>query len=256
VTEPVPVTPPALEVRGAGALASVCLGARCKKLGKTVAAALEREVRGHVRATADLAALVTGEPLAALRVDAFYPPGTSPEELYAAKAWQVAGDRRLQIKPPLEYRKRGATPELEDIEVMGNLLVATWMNGTCSGSDPCQVSTVVDATGANKWTLFSRGQLLPLDDERVVAVPYPLSDVMSEHHSITGRQLGALLLLEPGEESDDWLGVVPHAAKIDASTVVATWYSRPKHGWELVWIATPPGKPPTISARRTIEACR
>ena len=259
VAEPVTVTDtqPAVEVRGEGALASVCMGTRCKKLGKRVVAALDQEVRGELSATADLGALVTGLPLSLLRVDAVDISGVADGERFAPKAWLVAGDRRLQLKPPVEYTKPGAFAELEFIRVMGNLLVVTWMNNSCSGSDPCQVSTVVDATGANKWTLFTQGQLIQLDDERVVAIPYPLNGVMTEHHSSTGKQLGALKLLEPSEELDDWLtGARPRAAKIDANTLVASWYSSHKHGWDIVWIAMPVGKPPTISARRTIEGCR
>ncbi len=169
----------------------------------------------------------------------------------------MAGDRQLRLEPPREYRKRGALPELEDVQVMGNLLVVTWRNNSCSGSAPCQASTVVDATGANKWTLFTEGQLIQLDDKRIVAMPYPLNRVMTEHDSLTGQQLGALKLLEPSEELDDWRnGVVPTVAKIDANTLVASWYSSRKHGWDIVWIATPVGTPPTISARRTIEGCR
>jgi hypothetical protein len=269
--EPRPVTRTTLEVRGE----SVCIGATCKKLGKTVARALHRHTRaeigvttgvlprsanGEPRATADLGVLVTGEPLSALRLDTplippLDDPGPSDEELFGPKAWHVARDRRIALRPPAGYAKRGATIELESIDVMGNLLVVSWMKDICGDTDPCQLSVLVDASGAHMRRLSDVGQLIQLDDTRTVVMPSQLPGVMTVLDGITGKQLAALELLKQGEEVDERFGIRLFAAKLDANTLVASWYSALHSGWDIVWIATPVGQPPTISSRHTVAGC-
>ncbi len=125
-------------VRTQGSGLAACRGDTCRPLGPKLTAAIGRwraqEDGGHgtIEATADLTLVVL-------------PP---------AQAWRIASDSQLALKIPKEYLAPNIDrPELVDLEVAGDLVIADWSN--CAG--PCIGGQLVDTKGKNIGATFQAG---------------------------------------------------------------------------------------------------
>ncbi|HTR51802.1 MAG TPA: hypothetical protein VMJ10_13895 [Kofleriaceae bacterium] len=153
---------------------SACRDTTCRPLGPHLAAALARDPDADRAATFDLATVVAG------RV-----------------AWSVAADRVV----PVRGREKAIT-------VVGNLLLVRRFESCTDRS--CLQSQLVDGTGRELGEVEAGGDVIALDDHRIVAI--------SEFSALQVRDLarGTLLVaFDPDARVADFIA----AARIDADHV-------------------------------------
>lgn len=203
----------------------VCIGTACKPVGKKLAAAIATP------ATTEWADTVTS------------PSATGDGKLVVTgrDAWVVATDTKLALVPPKEYE--GANKAgLGSLEVVGNLLVATWFD--CAG--PCGRSVLVDATGANRGAWFGEGTVMQLDAKRIAVFSVEAENEVVVIDVASGTQTSRVPV--------DTGGITPaSAAKLDNNNVVVAWQR--ETDWKLQHIATPSDQPASAGASYTIAAC-
>lgn len=224
--KPAPVrTAPVASVRDHAA----CAGATCVPLGPTVRAAIaaarawsERSRYTAPRVSDDLRFLVV------------------ENQLFA-----IASDRRIAIAAPAALTGGGADwPRFAGVTLAGNLAIASW--ATCAGS--CLTSAAVDDRGAPRSAPFPGGAPLVLDAKRVAILPLESPATVTILDRASGQPTGAAPIYDG--ISRGYFGVLA-----DAQTLVALSATDAAPGWQIAWLAVPPGKPPSLLATQTIPLC-
>jgi len=205
----------------------VCLGTKCKRIGKKLAAAIaayKQELQPtdtpHLAATTDLKAVVVHNA-----------------------AWSLAGDRPLKLSPPPGYGKAVDKPNQVDVEVAGDLLVVSW--AACAG--PCTTTMIATSSGQNRGKEGKGGSsVFQLDAKRFVVVSeYGIAQI---YELGTGKLRGRIA---PMREDD------PSAAgfRIDDDTIGLSYeiYG----GLQVVKIHAPadPKTEPTIAESIYLPKC-
>jgi len=132
----------------------ICVGGKCKKLGKKLLAAIAEYKKtfdpannGPLRlsATTDLKAFAIGYD----------------------QLWNVAGDSKLKLTTPKSYARSIDKPTVVGLEVAGDLMVVSW--SACAG--PCTTFSIVDSSGRPKGAEGDGGGgVFQLDNKRFVVV--------------------------------------------------------------------------------------
>jgi hypothetical protein len=188
-------------VRDAGGHLAACTGARCKPLGRSLAAEIDHETRR-------IADMIRGG-----RDD------LHPVELQATDdletvtidgdAWSVRTDRKLALPPPVGTSKDSGSPLAH---VAGNHLVVEWK--PCAG--PCAFGAVSDSLAKHYGPTFEAGsgvELTQLDADRFVVISDTGAFTVVELR--TGKIVGSLAVagypfLEIEQLDDLTFGVVAH----------------------------------------------
>ncbi len=209
-----------------------CNGPTCKTLGKRAAAAIAKATAAEkqnfpdhtvpVLATMDLKSVVFGD-----------------------RMFSIAKDKEIKLKAPKEYRRRSDKPQLGTLDVVGNAVIANWLD--CAG--PCAMGVVVDAAGANKGTWFNAGTPMVLDGTRVAIIPSDSAATITVLDTATAKQFGRI------ELSDGVLDVL-EAKRASDGGVVALWSdaSSQPATWKVSWLSVMATKP-TATATKSIAIC-
>ena len=231
---PKPVAAPAAqaetrasEVKLDGGKWSVCTGGACKpvgkKLSKALVAASAEEKTSDVKFTAH--ATDDGKVVA-----------------FGSDLWVVAGDKKLKLKAPKEYKGNIDKPALGGVEVVGNAIIANWYN--CAG--PCTQAVLVDAKGANRGAWFGGGVAFPLDAKRLGVLSIESANEFVVIDVASAKQTSRLAI--------DMGGVTPAtAAKIDESTAVVAYQTM--DGWTVTYVSAPADKAVSAGATYKIAGC-
>jgi hypothetical protein len=158
--------------------------------------------------------------------------------------FSIADDRRVRLRPPADLPPTPEPPHLAGIELVGDLAIASW--ATCAG--PCLVAAAVDARGASRGRSFPGGTPIALDDRRVAILPMEARAAVTVLDRATGQPLGDAVIHDGTSR-----GMIGIAA--DPQALVALSAARAPAGWEIVWLAAPPGAPPSVAARQAIPSC-
>jgi len=224
---PAPV--PAASVRDTGGGPAACAGATCKPLGMTIRAAIAK-----ARALGEDSQYTTPRVSDDLRLLVVQ------NELFS-----IPDDRRVRLRPPADLAAQPEPPRPAGVELAGTLAIASW--ATCAG--PCLMSAVVDARGASQGGSFPGGTPVALDDRRLAILPMEARAAVTVIDRATGKPLGEVVLHD-GTTSRGLLGIAA-----DPQTLVALSWVRSPAGWQIVWLAAPPGAPPSVAARQAIPSC-
>jgi hypothetical protein len=136
----------------------VCAGSQCRDLGPAVTSAARESLARNL------------EPEIAPDLSAVVTYGKTPDDVKGEpqfpvpQVFSIPGDRELILKPPASYGREGATPWLDNVQLLGGTLVATWMS--CA-ADGCVRSIVVGPDGANLGNELRRSVSVVLDDHRI-----------------------------------------------------------------------------------------
>ncbi|MBL9012604.1 MAG: hypothetical protein JNL83_00415 [Myxococcales bacterium] len=220
---------PVSEVKQDAGAWAVCTGGACKPVGKKLAAALATAAKEAKEndATATFTALASDD---------------GKHVAFGSNLWVVAGDKKLKLKAPKEYKGNIDKPELGGVELVGGAIIANWYN--CAG--PCTQAVLVDAKGANRGKWFGGGFAFPLDAKRLGVLSIESANEFVVIDVATAKQTSRLAI--------DMGGVTPAgAAKVDESTAVIAYQT--ENGWTVGFVAAPAGKPVAKGAMYNIAAC-
>jgi len=236
-------TPPADDALASGATVreegrklSACAGSRCVKIGKKLAAAIAREKAKADKQGEDY----YGDPVPCPTTDLTVVG-------LAGRAWDVAHDKVITLKPPREYAKaKEGKPEFQGVRITGPFAIATWSSCAAEG---CVHGVLFDAAGKNRGAWFSPGEAIMLDDKRAIVIPQGSEPIATVIDVATATQLGTLDLGPLGGD-----GTSDHltAAKVDAGTVAVLSVEQQL---TLARIGISPAGVPSLTSTTKLPTC-
>jgi hypothetical protein len=207
---------------------SVCLGAKCRQLGKKLVAALaharEYTLHPNILATANLETVVV-----------------------ETKAWNVHRDRPIKLAKPVAMqpqlgKNNNLTPEVSRIDIAGNLLLPHWTNcadGFCTRVQP------TDGGGHAIGAHHDGGGLAPIELDADTGFV-----VVGEHGSVELFGMKSRKF----EGAIDLAGRPWAAVRIDNGTLAVLYQtfadSNTLHVATIVW-----GVEPVLRAAMTLPRC-